>query len=107
MDDAAALLAKYQALSAVSERMLLAARAGDWDALAALQSDYAARADAVTGLALSAVPPQLAGELGALIRKLIAEETELRTLLGPQLAHLSGMLSDAGVQRKLADAYGR
>jgi flagellar protein FliT len=106
MEDGPALLDRYRALADVSGRMLLAARNGDWDAVIALDADYTARASAVTDAALPPLPPPLAADVAALIRKLMAEEGELRMLLGPQLAHLSSMLSDAGAQRKLAGAYG-
>ena len=84
----------YDAIAAASSRMLLAARAGDWDALAAAEGDCAQRIATLEGLqredaiAAAEQPRRMRA-----LRQVLAHDAEIRDLTMPWLERLDRMLA--------------
>jgi flagellar protein FliT len=102
------ILATYETLSALTGDMLAAARHADWDQLAALeracQPHVAALTEHDTPRALD--PAGMQRKL-ALIRKILADDAQIRDLTEPWLAELQGMLRGSARGRTAVHAYGR
>jgi flagellar protein FliT len=101
-----AYFARYEAIAAISCRMLGAARDALWSELAHMQDEYR---DLVDGLKDAEVGVQLDdGERGRkyeLIREILANDAEIRDLANPRLAKLSALF--AGRPTKvLKEIYG-
>jgi flagellar protein FliT len=97
----------YARMAELTERMLAAARAGDWDQLVALEQQVAAQA---RRLQQDEPRQPLQGELRErkvdLIRRMLTADREIRDLTMPWMAQLSALISSAGTERRLVNAYG-
>ncbi|AIO34058.1 flagellar protein FliT [Burkholderia pseudomultivorans] len=98
--------ARYEALAAVSGRMLRAARGADWSALPGLQDEYLRLVDG-----LKAAEPSVAldeSELGRkldLIRRILADDAAIRDLASPEVARLSALFEARRSTHVLTDLY--
>jgi flagellar protein FliT len=101
------ILSLYEAVSTITDQMLLAARKGDWDKLIALEEHCAHH---VQTLRDSEPPVPLTGvnreRKVKIIHKILADDREIRDLAEPWMAHLSHMISSTRAERKLSNAYG-
>jgi flagellar protein FliT len=97
----------YEAMVGISDQMLAAATANDWDRLAELELQSAA---CVRQLKASGDGQPLAGQERtrkvAAIRKMLAADREIRDLTQPWMAKLSAMINNKGTERRIARAYG-
>jgi flagellar protein FliT len=97
----------YEAMVHLTEQMVQAAEAGDWDRLVLLEQQCAAHV-----AELKAHAPQAALEGGARERKLTAlrrmldDDRRIRDLTMPWMARLSSLIHSSGTERRLARAYG-
>lgn len=100
------VIALYEAVSSITDQMLAAARAGDWDKLVQLEEHCAKH---VQTLREGEPPEPLTG--GArehkirIIHKILADDREIRNLTEPWMAHLAAMINSTGRERKLSNAY--
>lgn len=98
-----ALLAHYEAMAA-------AARANDWDQLAALEREAASLREAARAgaeaAALDDLPPGEAAALRAGIEHLLALDAEIRTHADPFLASVRKLLAGGRQERAVRNAYG-
>jgi flagellar protein FliT len=87
--------------------MLSAARVGDWDQLVALESDCARQ---VSMLRQAEPLPPLSGsareEKVRILRKILADDREIRNLTEPWMAKLETMMHSTSAERKLSQTYG-
>ncbi len=101
------VVSTYEAMVVLTEQMLAAATAGEWERLALLERQCAAH---VRTLKESEAPLALAGESRArkveAIRKMLDDDRKIRDLTMPWMAKLSALLHNAGAERRLARAYG-
>lgn len=105
-----ATISFYESMSSLSSAMTEAARANDWDELCRLETEVAGLRDL---LALQD-PPQRQSQLGeadrqrkmALIRKMLADDREIRAHAEPWLDNVRVLLSSGSRQRALNSAYG-
>jgi len=90
-----ALLDCYEAIADASGGMLAAARRSDWNGLVAAERDCAASIDLLKSVQECAPPLDPAGRRRkvAILRKVLANDAEIRTLTQPWLARLQDMLS--------------
>ncbi|SFV02878.1 flagellar protein FliT [Pseudoduganella namucuonensis] len=101
------VLTVYAAMAELTEQMLSAATAGEWDDLVLLEQRCAAHARA-----LQADEPQqpMAGEQRErkveLIRQMLTADRKIRDLTMPWMAQLSALINSTGAERRLASAYG-
>ena len=101
------LLTRYEAMAE-------AARANDWDRLAALELEAAALRDTARlgadatadAAAMAALPPGEAAALRAGIGHLLALDAEIRTHTDPFLASVRKLLAGGRQERAVRNAYG-
>ena len=105
----AELIGTYENILAVTARMLGAARAAEWDRLVELeqecrllvQSLIAARSGNEIEL-----EPEVRKRKFEIIRKVLADDAEIRNLTEPWMQRLQHLLGSIGQERKLRAAYG-
>jgi flagellar protein FliT len=101
------ILSLYEAIAVITDNMLAAARNGDWEQFTDLESRCAGH----VALLKQDQPPSLpAGELLdrkiGIIRKILADDREIRSITEPWMERLSAIINSAGTERKLSQAYG-
>jgi len=97
----------YESVAEVTKQMLVAARQGDWDHLATLESHCASH---VHTLQAGEAPVKLTGELRirkvAVIKQILADDREIRHITEPWMAQLSNLINSSNTERKLSMTYG-
>ncbi len=84
----------YDAIAAASGRMLLAARAGDWDALAAAEGECAHRIATLEVLQrFNAIAAAEQPRRMRALRQVLAHDAEIRDLATPWLERLDRLLA--------------
>ncbi|MBK6980955.1 MAG: flagellar protein FliT [Betaproteobacteria bacterium] len=105
--DARTHLALCESAARATDRMLDAAREGDWDELAVAEEACAALVERLRSVR---EPPPLddaqRSKKAILIRKMLANDRLIRDIANPELARLSKLLSPAHDEARLARAYG-
>jgi flagellar protein FliT len=105
--DSQQILSTYEAVSALTGKMLAAAQVRDWENLARLESDCASHVRRLRDVEADA---PLSGETRerkvAIIHQILAHDRAIRDLTEPWMAQLSALMNNAGTERKLAVAYG-
>jgi len=96
----------YGSISAKTGQMLEAAKAGDWDRLVTLEQDCRAlietlkRTDAGAEIGAWFVQRKL-----AFIRKVLADDAEIRKFTEPWMSQLEAYLGNARKEQRLRRAY--
>lgn len=97
----------YEAVAAITDQMLTAARNGDWDKLKALQARCASQVDELkTGEAPVPLTGAMRERKVAIIQKILADDREIRSIVDPWMTELSMLINSTGMKRKLHNAYG-
>lgn len=100
------MLATYETLSELSGSMLMAARQGEWDHLAALEQ----RCKGYVGSLMQATPVRLSEPEQrakvAIIRTILQNDAQIRALTEPRLHELEERLGMMRTARRSAEAYG-
>jgi flagellar protein FliT len=99
----------YLSIAAASQSMVSAARAGNWDDLVSAQQECAVRIDAFKRHqehAESGVDPAERKWRARILGEILAHDAEIRNLTDPWLRRLEQLLSRAGRDRRLGQAYG-
>ncbi|MEZ0605117.1 flagellar protein FliT [Paraburkholderia sp. IW21] len=106
MTSNAEYFARYEAIAAISRRMLMAARRALWNDLVRLQDEYRnlvdALRDAETGVRLDDAERL---RKYALIRQILADDAAIRDLANPRMATLSALFAGRPT-RLLKELYG-
>lgn len=101
------LLTAYQDISALTQRMLAAARQGEWDTLIELEREcsvhFSCLASHDDGRARS---PDFQRRKAQIIHGVLDDDAQIRLLVEPWLAQLSDLIAHSGRQRRLGQAYG-
>lgn len=96
----------YERVSCITDQMLTAARADDWDALIALEAQCALHIDMLRQQESGVILPEVERDLKArIISKILADDREIRSLTELWMVKLSALLSSTGTKRKLSQAY--
>ena len=97
----------YEAMVGITDQMLSAATASDWDRLATLELQCAAcvRQLKANGDAQPLAAQERSRKVDA-IRKMLAADRQIRDLTQPWMARLSAMIGNKTVERRVAAAYG-
>ena len=101
------ILETYDAMAVTSAQMVVAARNADWDRLIALERDCGALVAALKRVD-EPVPRPDAGHVKrkvALIRKVLADDAEIRRHTEPWMARLQVYLGSARREQRLLHAY--
>jgi flagellar protein FliT len=105
--DSDQILAMYEEASRLTHKMLLAARANDWDRLVAYEKVCSVRFERL----ISEQPrqPQSAEfqrRKGALIRAMLDDDAQIRLVVEPWLKTLSMLIGNTRQRSRLNQAYG-
>lgn len=101
------ILSLYESVSGLSGDMLAAAQAGEWDQLVELETRCASQVQVLrAGEAAAPLSAERRARKVAMIRKILADDREIRDLTSPWMAKLGAMLQSSGAERRLANAYG-
>jgi flagellar protein FliT len=101
------ILTAYGRMAELTQQMLAAARAGDWDQLVLLEQATAAQARKLQQDEPSQPLQGAARERKVeLIRTMLTADRQIRDLTMPWMAQLSALISSTGTERRLASAYG-
>jgi flagellar protein FliT len=97
----------YEAMVGITDQMLTAATASDWDRLATLELQCAAcvRQLKANGDTQPLAAQERSRKVDA-IRKMLAADRQIRDLTQPWMAKLSAMINNKGTERRVARAYG-
>lgn len=100
----------YETMSALSGRMVQAARANDWDRLSALEKELGAlRNRLMADTPLAGTPwldaPTRARKL-ALVHKILADDREIRSHTEPWMEAVKKLFASNSQQRAIHSAYG-
>lgn len=96
----------YERMSEASSRMLTAAGGGDWDALVAAESECSAQVLRLQAIGdTEKLSREAASRKMRIIRKVLAEDAEIRGLTQPWLATLEDLLCGQVSQRRLRERY--
>ena len=101
------VLSVYEEMVVLTEQMVGAASASDWERLAVLEQRCAAHVKTLKENEPAAVlkgPSRL--KKIEFLKKLLADDRKIRDLTMPWMAHLSALINSSGVERRLATAYG-
>jgi flagellar protein FliT len=105
--DSQEIISLYETVADISDQMLSAARARDWDQFVALESRCAGH---VQTLRNGEKPVALSGAVRerkvTIIKKILSDDREIRNITEPWMAQLSALIENTGTQRKLSQAYG-
>lgn len=101
------IISIYEKVAVITDQMLAAARVGDWDQLVELESRCASH---VAILKNQEPPMPLTGpnreRKAALIRKVLEDDRQIRTLTEPWMQQLEALINSTGTERKLSQTYG-
>lgn len=101
------VISLYETVAGITTQMLDAARSGDWDRLVVLESHCSSH---VQRLKNGEPPEPLTGAVRQrkveIIRKILADDREIRNLTEPWMQQLSALMQSTGTERKLSHAYG-
>ncbi|MDY7578324.1 flagellar protein FliT [Herbaspirillum sp. RTI4] len=97
----------YESIATVTDQMLAAARSSDWQLLSSLEAQCAQYVDRLRANE-SAVPLEQAARERkiTIIKKILADDKDIRSLTEPWLNHLASMAKSTGNERKLVQTYG-
>jgi flagellar protein FliT len=106
MSPKAEYIARYEAIAAVSGRMLAAARGEEWQALGGLQEEYLRLVDSLKEAGQDiALDESERGRKYALIRQILADDAAIRDLASPDVARLSALFETGRSTKVLKDLY--
>ena len=100
------VIALYETVADITDQMLAAARSGDWEQLAVLETHCARHVEILK----TDKPMPLTGDIRVrkvqIINKILADDREIRNIAEPWMAKLAQMINSTGAERKLSQAYG-
>lgn len=101
------IISHYEALADLTQQMLAAARQGDWDLLATLESRCSDHVELLKSKDAPAPLPTLAREQKVqIIKRILENDRAIRNLTEPWMAQLSILINSTHNERKLAETYG-
>ncbi|NYT86231.1 flagellar protein FliT [Pollutimonas harenae] len=103
MSPSSATLRQYESIAALTSRMLEQARAGTWDEVLALGSQYQAAVEALRDMNPLSKDEQLAQR--DLLVRILDDDANIRRLASPELSRLGKLLGDIRRQHTVLQAY--
>lgn len=98
---------RYRRMATASGQMLSAARLDDWDAVCRLENECAALIAELTTMGdLAPADPELRQQKIDLMKRVLADDAEIRLLSQPWLAKLDAMMRTRSTTDRLKRAYG-
>ena len=99
------IVAIYEMMAEITADMLRSAGAGDWDRVVLLEQQCARNLQRLQGHDLHNLTGEQRGRKLQAIRRMLADDRQIRDLTMPWMAQLSALISNSGTQRRLASAY--
>lgn len=101
------LISLYESVATITASMLDAARTGDWELLAQLESDCSTHVQTIRETDLPiALAPELREKKIFIIKKILADDKKIREITEPWMLRLSNLMQNSSATRKLSQAYG-
>lgn len=101
------LISLYENVATITANMLDAARTGDWELLAQLETNCSNHVQSIRD---SELPIELPAEMRdrkiRIIKKILADDKEIRDITEPWMLELSNLMKNSSTARKLSQAYG-
>ena len=100
------IVAVYETMAVITDKMLRAASDEDWDRLAELEQQCAAHVRQLKENEPQPLAgPQRVKKVDA-IRRMLAADRQIRDLTTPWMARLSALINNTSTERRVARAYG-
>lgn len=102
------VIALYETVAHITDQMLAAARLGDWERLAALESRCSSQVEMLKKSEEPRQPlsPLAREQKSKIIKKILDDDRQIRDITEPWMARLSALMKNAGTERPLTQAYG-
>lgn len=102
------ILDLYETVASITDQMLAAARTGDWEKLAALETRCSSQVEIIkqNDTARQPLTPLARERKTRIIKKILEDDRQIRDITEPWMAQLSVLMKSTGTERKLAQAYG-
>ncbi len=101
------IISIYENVAVITDQMLAAARTGDWDQLAELESRCASQVEILRNREPhTALTGAVRERKVALIRKVLEDDRQIRSITEPWMKQLATMINSTGTERKLSQTYG-
>ena len=101
------IVERYTRMAAASHRMLLAARDDDWDMVCAVEMECASLIAELSKMGdLAPADPALREQKLGLMKRVLADDAEIRVLSQPWLKKLDTLLRSPETAARLDRAYG-
>ncbi|MGV3741039.1 MAG: flagellar protein FliT [Burkholderiaceae bacterium] len=101
------ILEVYENVATITTQMLAAARTGDWEQLAELESRCSSQVATLKQVDASiTLTGSNRDKKVEIIRKILADDQEIRAITEPWMKQLSALMQSTGTERKLSQAYG-
>ena len=102
------MIGTYENILSVTAQMLDAARAADWDLLVRREQECRQLVESLMNARSGkqiVLEPQVRRRKVEIIRKVLADDAEIRNLTEPWMQRLQHLLTSVGQERKLHAAY--
>ncbi|HEX7640974.1 MAG TPA: flagellar protein FliT [Burkholderiaceae bacterium] len=96
----------YETISVITEQMVSAARNANWIQLADLEKQCAMHIETIKSGDKEPAQGDMRERKIKIIRKILADDREIRNLTEPWMQRLSMQINSTNAQRKLVKAYG-
>lgn len=102
------IISLYETVADITDKMLTAARTGDWEQLAALESKCSSQVEIIkmNDKPREPLTPTAREQKTRIIKKILEDDRQIRNITEPWMGQLQKLMSSAGTERKLAQAYG-
>ena len=101
-----AVIEDYEQLSSIMGEMRAAAAQGDWDRLESLEKQCSQRVKSMkTRSGAACTDEDVRRRKATLIRKILADDAEIRSHVEPWVAQLQMLMQSAGQARRLQQTY--
>lgn len=101
------IISLYQAISDITDQMLVAARAHDWEHFCELEAHGASHVRTLRRHdAGGALPDAVREQKVRIIHEILAHDRAIRDITEPWMARLAALINSAGAEQKLSRAYG-
>ena len=98
----------YEQIAPLTGRMLELARAGDWDGLMTVERQVRSCVERMKEITpAAALDASELAQKQQLLRRILADDAEIRDLVTPQLARLGALMGNVRRQRDINQAYGQ
>lgn len=102
------IISLYETVADITDQMLAAAKTGNWEQLAALESKCSSQVEIIkmNDRPREPLTPTAREQKTRIIKKILEDDRQIRDITEPWMARLSAMMKSTGTERKLVQAYG-